>query len=56
MASKVVTALPVFNEAHHVSPVLDEVLKYCDDVVVIDDGSSDDLFNQDEVEEATSMS
>ena len=42
MASKVVTALPVFNEAHHVSPVLDEVLKYCDDVVVIDDGSSDE--------------
>ena len=42
MAPKVVTALPVFNEAHHVSPVLDEVLKYCDDVVVIDDGSSDE--------------
>ena len=35
------TALPVFNEAAHVDPVLDEVLKVTPDVLVIDDGSTD---------------
>ena len=36
------TALPVFNEAKHLNAVLDEVLRYSDHVVVIDDGSTDD--------------
>ena len=35
------TALPVYNEAHHVSPVLDEVRRYCREVLVVDDGSRD---------------
>ena len=35
------TALPVYNEAHHVLPVLDEVLRYCREVLVVDDGSRD---------------
>ena len=35
------TALPVFNEARHVSAVLDEVLRYSRDVLVVDDGSTD---------------
>ena len=35
------TALPVYNEASHVSPVLDEVLRYCREVLVVDDGSRD---------------
>ncbi len=35
------TALPVYNEANHVSPVLDEVLRHCDEVLVVDDGSND---------------
>ncbi|MEZ6115132.1 MAG: glycosyltransferase family 2 protein [Pirellulaceae bacterium] len=35
------TALPVFNEAEHVQPVLDEVLRYSNHVLVVDDGSSD---------------
>jgi dolichol-phosphate mannosyltransferase len=35
------TALPVYNELHHVGPVLDEVGRYCDDVLVVDDGSTD---------------
>ncbi|QEG43800.1 glycosyltransferase family 2 protein [Roseimaritima ulvae] len=34
-------ALPVFNEATHVDAVLDEVLQYAADVLVVDDGSSD---------------
>jgi glycosyltransferase involved in cell wall biosynthesis len=35
------TALPVFNEVRHVTQVLDEVVKYATDVVVVDDGSTD---------------
>jgi dolichol-phosphate mannosyltransferase len=35
------TALPVFNEAGSVDRVLDEVLRYGDDVLVVDDGSTD---------------
>jgi dolichol-phosphate mannosyltransferase len=35
------TALPVFNEARHVTAVLDEVVKYAADVLVVDDGSTD---------------
>jgi dolichol-phosphate mannosyltransferase len=39
--SKFLTALPVFNEAAHVNRVLDEVLRYSPEVLVVDDGSSD---------------
>jgi dolichol-phosphate mannosyltransferase len=35
------TALPVYNEATHVNPVLDEVVRYATDVLVVDDGSTD---------------
>ncbi|NQW49381.1 MAG: glycosyltransferase family 2 protein [Planctomycetes bacterium] len=35
------TALPVFNEASHVSAVLDEVLRFTPDILVVDDGSTD---------------
>lgn len=35
------TALPVYNEHRHVTAVLDEVLKYATDVLVVDDGSTD---------------
>jgi len=35
------TALPVYNEAAHVSAVLDEVLRFTSDVLVVDDGSTD---------------
>ena len=35
------TALPVFNEAKHVTSVLDEVVKHAADVLVVDDGSTD---------------
>jgi dolichol-phosphate mannosyltransferase len=41
MPERVLTALPVFNEANHVTPVLDEVRRYCQDVLVVDDGSTD---------------
>lgn len=41
MKPRILTALPVYNEAPHVQSVLDEVLRHVDDVVVIDDGSTD---------------
>lgn len=40
------TALPVFNEARHVDEVLDEVVLYADDVLVVDDGSTDGTSEQ----------
>ena len=38
---KFLTALPVYNEVEHVSAVLDEVLRFTPDVLVVDDGSTD---------------
>ena len=38
---KTLVTLPVFNEAKHVTAVLDEVLRYAEDVLVVDDGSTD---------------
>ena len=35
------TALPVFNEAQHVTEVLDQVVGHAADVLVVDDGSTD---------------
>jgi dolichol-phosphate mannosyltransferase len=40
-AVRFLTALPVYNEARHVTPVLDEVVRHAADVLVVDDGSSD---------------
>lgn len=39
--ARFLTALPVYNEHLHVNPVLDEVLRYAGDVLVVDDGSTD---------------
>ncbi len=41
MISRFLTALPVYNERRHVGGVLDETLRYCPDVLVVDDGSTD---------------
>jgi dolichol-phosphate mannosyltransferase len=38
---RILTAIPVYNEEAHIEPVLREVLKYADDVLVVDDGSTD---------------
>jgi dolichol-phosphate mannosyltransferase len=38
---RTLTALPVYNEAAHVCRVLDEVTRHADDIVVVDDGSTD---------------
>ena len=42
MPQRILTALPVHNEARHVCSVLDEVRRYSDDVLVVDDGSTDE--------------
>ena len=34
-------ALPVFNEVQYVANILDQVVSYATDVLVVDDGSSD---------------
>ena len=39
--TRYLTALPVYNEARHVAGVLDEVLRFTPDVLVVDDGSTD---------------
>ena len=41
MSSRFLTALPIYNEVNHVTPVLDEVLRYSPEVLVVDDGSTD---------------
>ncbi len=38
---KTLVALPVYNEVNHVTAVLDEVSRFADDVLVVDDGSTD---------------
>lgn len=41
MAMRQLTALPVFNEEAHLLAVLPEVRRYSQDVLVVDDGSTD---------------
>src|SRR3954471_3718203 len=41
MPQRVLTALPVFNEVKHVEGVLNEVRRYCENILVVDDGSRD---------------
>jgi dolichol-phosphate mannosyltransferase len=41
MAGRFITALPVFNERKHLNEVLDQVVRYSDDVLVVNDGSTD---------------
>jgi dolichol-phosphate mannosyltransferase len=38
---KVLTAIPVYNEAAHIEPVLHEVMRHADSILVVDDGSTD---------------
>jgi glycosyltransferase involved in cell wall biosynthesis len=38
---RILTAIPVYNEDKHLEPILHEVLQYAEDVLVVDDGSTD---------------
>jgi glycosyltransferase involved in cell wall biosynthesis len=42
MPLRQLTAVPVYNEERHISGVLDEVCRHSQDVLVIDDGSTDE--------------
>ncbi len=41
MKCKTLAALPIYNEEQHVGPVLGRVLRYSENVLVVDDGSTD---------------
>ena len=41
MTVRSLTALPVYNELRHLSQVLDQTVRYSDEVLVVDDGSTD---------------
>lgn len=41
MGPRILTALPVYNEERHLRPVLGEVCRYAEQVLVVDDGSTD---------------
>ena len=41
MTPRILTALPVYNEEHHLQDVLKEVRKYSREILVVDDGSRD---------------
>lgn len=41
MTLKALAAIPVYNEARHLEVVLAQVRRYCDEVLVVDDGSTD---------------
>jgi len=41
MEPRYLTALPVFNEEGHIEPVLEEVRRYSQHILIVNDGSSD---------------
>ena len=41
MRTRILTALPVYNEVTHVAGVLHELRQHVDDILVVDDGSTD---------------
>jgi dolichol-phosphate mannosyltransferase len=41
MRCRALTALPVYNEVRHITAVLDEVRRFCPEILVVNDGSSD---------------
>ncbi len=41
MKTRILTALPVYNEVSHVAGVLHELLQHVGDILVVDDGSTD---------------
>ncbi|MEK9165839.1 MAG: glycosyltransferase family 2 protein [Patescibacteria group bacterium] len=42
---KVFTIIPAYNEEHTIAQVITDVQKFCSDIIIVDDGSSDDTYN-----------
>ena len=43
---KTVAVIPAYNEARHIADVVETTLRFVDEVVVVDDGSSDGTFDK----------
>src|SRR6185312_14433074 len=41
MPPRFLTALPVYNEVNHLSPVLEQVRRYSPEILLVNDGSTD---------------
>src|SRR5437868_6123831 len=46
MSTRILTALPVYNEQSHVADVLKQVRQYSTDILVVNDGSNDDTAGE----------
>ena len=46
MSHRILTAVPVYNEVQHVVSVLNQITRFADDVLVINDGSTDGTSRQ----------
>ena len=44
--------IPTFNNDKTLEKVLKEVLNICKNIIVVNDGSDEELFNEDEIERA----
>lgn len=44
--SQTLIAMPVYNEAEHLEEIIDTVKRYCENLIVIDDGSTDGSFEK----------
>lgn len=40
-SKRILVGIPVYNEAKYINPVLSEVCKYAEDILIVDDGSQD---------------
>ena len=44
MVQKTIAVIPAYNEEEHIKAVIKQTKKYADEVIVVDDGSSDNTY------------
>ena len=49
MKKKIFAIIPAYNEEKHINKIVKETKKYVDKVIVVDDGSVDNTFNEAEL-------